>query len=222
MEHPVRRISSRRWPVSVVVAALTVVACVLTLTFIASPSLASTPRSTGGGHQALPEAVQKGVVTKAIAACERRGTVICNRRAYDKLLPHLPLAKPDPKRIRRGASAGLSEAQVIASQGFTGDAVGASEMTYGQAQASYPLLAAESSAIVDPTREVWVMTAYFSSPTYIDGSGMQPATAPQGNMQVTSESVVVDAATGQTTDQCFNCALIAASSDRRGRASSRH
>ena len=37
MEHPARRISSRRWPVSVVVTALTAVVCVLTLTFIGQP-----------------------------------------------------------------------------------------------------------------------------------------------------------------------------------------
>jgi hypothetical protein len=77
-----------------------------------------------------------------------------------------------------------------------GAVVGARLMTYGEAQSKWPQLAAASSAVVDPSRQVWVMTKYYSTPIAVPWGG-DPA---QGTVKISQESVVVDAATGQETD----------------------
>jgi hypothetical protein len=101
---------------------------------------------------------QDPLPSHAIVACERSARIVCNPKASRSF------------KLRAPNSAGvalLSQQQVLSELGWSGDTVGAALMTYGQAQASFPQLAAEASTVVDPSREVWVITAYFSSPVSV-------------------------------------------------------
>ncbi len=89
--------------------------------------------------------------------------------------------------------------------------VGAALMSYGQAKAQYPLVAGSSAVVVDPSREVWVLTRYYSPALEeVPNGGYGPAGAvgTATTEQVPYDSVVVDAATGQETDACQDCAAV--------------
>jgi hypothetical protein len=201
----------RRWAVTAATV-VTLSICLLAL-LVATPILAS---SNAGARAAREKAKVSTSAPRGLnprlAACESRHVLICDAKAYNAMKRNLPLAKPDPRGARRSDSSALmTESQAIASQGWTGDSVGAALMTYGQAQASYPALAAETSLVVDPSREVWVMTRHFATPTvdtyprdYSLGAGYAP-------VKVSAESVVIDALTGDEPDACSGCAVIPAS-----------
>jgi hypothetical protein len=131
--------------------------------------------------------------------------------AYKAMRRNLPLAQPDPRGARNSDSTALlTEAQAVAAQGWAGDSVGAALMTYGQANADYPALAAETSAIVDPSREVWVITRHFATPVTVPFAGTYSIVS-HPPIQISGESVVIDALTGRETDACEGCAVIPAS-----------
>jgi len=155
-------------------------------------------------------------MSQQVVACERSGKRLCDPAAARAR--RFPLSKPDPRRsVKATSKAGaagtglLTEQQVLAQLGWSNlpaNSVGVSLMTYGQAQNVAPDLAAESSTVVDPSRQVWVGTRYFSTP--ITAHGVDAPPGGKDTMQVTSASVVIDAATGTVTDSCLNCAAIAA------------
>jgi hypothetical protein len=130
----------------------------------------------------------------AMVACER-SQKICDPAAERGF----PLIKP----VAPGARL-LTEQQVTGRSAWRGDVVRARLMTYGQASRAYPALAA--SAIIAPSRPVWVFTVYFPKPMTID-IGYGPPTAPT-TMTISAMSEVVDATTGTMTDQCEGCAAI--------------
>lgn len=106
----------------------------------------------------------------------------------------------------------LSEAQVLAQLGWSNVPVGIAEMTYGQAQAAYPNLAA--STTIPSSEEVWVVTAYFTTPItaptdggYGPPSGETTSTG-AATESYSSESAVIDATTGNETDSCLGCTTV--------------
>jgi hypothetical protein len=99
---------------------------------------------------------------------------------------------------------------VVSNLGWSGDSVGAVELTYGQAQEKYPELAAASSLVEDPNREVWVVTDYFPPETVPRAGGWGPPGS-EGYVTISAATVVVDATTGRETDWCEGCATIPAS-----------
>jgi hypothetical protein len=128
----------------------------------------------------------------AMVACQRSSQT-CDPAAERGF----PLIKPAAPGARL-----LIEQQVTGR--WRGDVVRARLMTYGQASAAYPALAA--SAVIAPSRPVWVLTVYFARPMTID-TGYGPPSAPT-TMTISAMSEVIDAATGTPTDQCEGCALI--------------
>ncbi len=78
------------------------------------------------------------------------------------------------------------------------------QMTYGQLHTADPALGA--SSVVYPGRIIWVVTRYFPHPVtvpYDNGPAGAPATH-----QISAESFVIDAATGDVTDYCQGCAAV--------------
>ncbi|HEY6295300.1 MAG TPA: hypothetical protein VIX15_06520 [Streptosporangiaceae bacterium] len=130
----------------------------------------------------------------AMAACERSRKV-CDPAAETGF----PLTRPAAPGARL-----LTEQQVTGRSGWRGDVVRARLMTYGQAARAYPALAA--SAVIAPSRPVWVLTVYFARPVTID-SGYGPPGAP-ATMTISAMSEVIDASTGTPADQCEGCAVI--------------
>ena len=154
--------------------------------------------------------------SKKEVACERRGGLDCSSAARTQKLGSLSV------RDARGASTSngglLTEQQAVASVNWTDTSVdgvqatiGAALMTYGQAQADYPMLAGSSSAVVDPSRQVWVMTRYYTpARTEARDWGFGPAVNSKlsSTEQDPYDSVVIDAATGQETDACQDCEAV--------------
>lgn len=131
-----------------------------------------------------------------VPACGRPHYV-CNRRAWQAM----PLGKPDAA----GATL-MTESQAISDAGWqSGGQVGAQEMTYGQAMNAYPSVAGEN--FIDQTRPVWIVTLYY--PTSIPNPGSAPAGVTLPN--VSSVTIVIDAATGVETDWCAGCSTVPAS-----------
>ena len=155
--------------------------------------------SSGAPAQRTPVAAAHAMPS-AIVGCERSHHD-CNPRARDAL----PLTRPMAPGARL-----LTRQQAIAKSGWSGDIVRARLVTYGQAAAAYPALAA--SAVIARSREAWVITRYYAKPVtvpFADGWGPpgEPATE-----QVSAVSVVIDAAAGTVTDSCEGCAVIPRSS----------
>jgi hypothetical protein len=181
-----------------------VVPCVAAIA-VAVPVLASPGHSSQPANRGVPAA--SGSAPKfdnAVAACEKRSK-ICDSSAASQY----PLGVPDPPDATV-----MSSTQVASALGWANDVVGATEMTYGQAQQAYPTLAAASSVVVDPSREVWVITDYpktaRSMPRY-DGWGPPQSvesTPSPSTSTISTETVVVDAVTGTETDACDGCSDI--------------
>ncbi len=200
--HAGSRLPNRR-AVRVGVTATVMTGCLIAA--VVTPMLAAAYSRKAASQPAAgtPVPAVRGI-TPSMAACERI-RMICDPQAYQAL--QLPLSRPDAAGVTL-----LTEPQVLARLGWTGDKAGASLMTYGQAQASYPSLAAAASTVVDPSREVWVVTRYFTNPVTVPyAGGWGPPSAPQGTVQITAVTTVIDAATGTETDACAGCAVIPAS-----------
>jgi hypothetical protein len=166
-------------------AALATAAFAVALLAHGSPAAqrASAPRSAAA--HAMPSAV---------VGCERSHK-ICDPAAEG----YFALIEPAARGTRL-----LTEQQVVARTAWRGDLVRARLMTYGQASAAYPALAA--SAVIARSRPVWVLTVYFARPVTID-TGYGPPSAPT-TMTISAMSEVIDASTGTPTDQCEGCAVI--------------
>jgi hypothetical protein len=140
-----------------------------------------------------------------IVACERRGRTICAPAAYrrDQTAGLFPLSKPDPKGARL-----LTIAQVWPSA-ETERHFGAELMTYRRAMRIAPGLAAESSAVIAPSRKVWVITLYHHPPVALSDTSwdLPPGVSPR-IVRVRSESQVDDALTGSRIDSCINCVAV--------------
>jgi hypothetical protein len=151
-----------------------------------------------GGTAAQRASTARAATVHAIPSA----MVVCelSRRTCD------PAAKTRFPLINPAApgSTPLTEQQVVGRSAWRGDVVRARLMTYGQASRAYPALAA--SAVVAPSRPVWVLTVYFATPITID-TGYGPPSAP-ATMTISAMSEVVDATTGTATDQCEGCAVI--------------
>lgn len=94
----------------------------------------------------------------------------------------------------------LTQRQALRSAGAYGTRVKgatATPTTYGQLHKIDPALAA--STLVNAARPVWLVTIYFVQPIQVQSYG--PVGAPP--VWATEEQLVVDAATGQTTDMGF-------------------
>ena len=130
----------------------------------------------------------------AMAACEHSSQT-CDPAAENGF----PLIKSVAPGTRL-----LTEQQVTGRSAWRGDVVRARLMTYRQAARAYPGLAA--SAVIAPSRTVWVVTVYFAKPMTID-TGYGPPSAPT-TMTISATSEVIDATTGTPTDQCEGCAVI--------------
>jgi photosystem II stability/assembly factor-like uncharacterized protein len=105
----------------------------------------------------------------------------------------------------------LTRQQVISGFGFgsDGSSVGAALMTYGQAHARFPGLAAASSIVVNPKRKVWVLTDYLARPlSGWLGGGWTYVTKIGKFVEVAQDSAVIDAATGRETDACSGCSAV--------------
>ena len=100
----------------------------------------------------------------------------------------------------------LTEHQVIAKSGWSGDIVRARLITYGQAAAAYRALAA--SGVMARSREVWVITRYYAKPVTVPFAGGWGPPGEPATERISAVSVVVDAATGTVTDSCEGCAVI--------------
>jgi hypothetical protein len=151
-------------------------------------------------------------------ACERRGGLICRPLPAAVRKAEFPLGVPDPRGASVSNGGLLTEQEALAGVGWTSTTVegsqatvGAALMTYGQAHAQYALVATASAVVVEPSREVWVLTRYYSPALQVvPAGGHGPAGGP---VKATTEqdpydSVVVDAATGQETDACMVCAAV--------------
>jgi hypothetical protein len=100
----------------------------------------------------------------------------------------------------------LTQRQVVAELGWTGDTVGARRMTYGQAATAFPALAA--NAVIARSREVWVLTRYFAKPVTMPFAGGYGPPGEPATMRISAMSEVIDATTGDLTDECLGCAAI--------------
>jgi hypothetical protein len=136
----------------------------------------------------------------ALARCEKEQEV-CDQSARRRLDEFPPNQSP------RATQPLMNEQQAVASLGWTGDTIGGSEMSYTQAQELYPELAASTTIV--GSRTVWVISRYLS-PAVIINPGYLPAGAPASTVTVSSESAIVDAASGIETDACTNCSLVPA------------
>jgi|HubBroStandDraft_1064217.scaffolds.fasta_scaffold26459_2 hypothetical protein len=177
------RSSARAWPAWGVIGAA-VAGAVLIVTAAARP--APVVRSDAAAH-AMPS---------AMAACERTSRV-CDPAA----LRAYPLTSP----MAHGARL-LTEQQVVARYGGGGDIVRARLMTYRQAATAFPALAA--SAVIDRSREVWVLTRYYPKPVTVPFAGGYGPPGEPATEQISAVSVVIDATTGTVTDSCLGCAVI--------------
>lgn len=156
--------------------------------------------------------------TTKFASCQKQHRLICDPAAYRALRSRLPLANPDPRNARRGVASMLTEQQAVASMNWTSDNVAAELMTYGEAHAKWPDLAAATSILIDPSRLVWVMTKYLPEPvaiapfttTFFSGTAQE----------VSAYSVVIDAVTGDETDGADD-AVVPLTSDTRGKRQGR-
>lgn len=152
------------------------------------------------GHPSLISE-RPAIARKPIVKCLRSGHRICGPK-----VSQYRLNRPD-----NGTTTMLSQFQVLDELGWQNDSSGAQLMAYARAETAFPSLAAETSTVVDPARQVWVVTVSFSSPItvpYALGYG------PPGAVDTTtasSESAVVDAQTGLITDYCEGCAVIVTS-----------
>lgn len=149
-----------------------------------------------GSHSAAkPQSAS--AISKKLLACERVKK-ICNPAAWRAL----PLRGTDPVGVTL-----LTEAQAIAAAGWkNGDTVGAAKMTYGQARAVYPSIA--SSAFINSSRTVWIITLHLATP--VPGTSLDLAPGAKVPM-ISAATFVIDAATGAETDWCAGCSTIAAS-----------
>ena len=181
---------SSRVLLSVVLAAV-VAGAVLELTATNGPSARTSP--------------PRNPFTKQVVACERSGKVICDPAAYrrDRREGMFALSKPDPKGGRL-----LTVAQVWP-RARTEKHVAAALMTYRRASRIAPGLAAASSAVVNPSRKVWVITVYYRPPiTVSDNSWELPPGVAATKVRVRAESQVDDAVTGSGIDSCVNCRAV--------------
>lgn len=156
----------------------------------------------------LPIATPTAVpgISPATAACQWAGGQRCAPLAHYTTPTRFPLAAPDPA----GAHL-LTRAQILSMPGFADDTVTASLMTYRQPHAAFPELAAEGPLVVNPDRLVWVVTAYFPHPLTVPFC--RYAICPAGVMSrrlatIAASSQVLDAATGDASDQCTGCAVL--------------
>ena len=144
-------------------------------------------------------------MTKKIVACERSGKLICDRAAYRRDLREgvFPLTKPDPK------GAHLMTLQQVLPPAWRDKDYAAELMTYGHAQKIVPGLAAASRAVVNPSREFWILTLYHRPPIKVPNTETgPPAVRMPSTITVRAESQTVDAVTGMGVDSCVNCAAI--------------
>jgi hypothetical protein len=164
---------------------------------VAAAAFALTPWLAGHGTPA-PGTTDTAAhaMPSSLVACERSHRV-CHRAA----LARYPLVRPMP----RGAGL-LTRQQVAGRPGWSGDTVRARLMTYGQAAAAYPALAA--SAVIARSREVWVVTVYYPRPVTMPFAGGYGPPGEPATEQVSAVSEVIDAATGTVTDSCEGCAVI--------------
>ncbi|HEY6297495.1 MAG TPA: hypothetical protein VIX15_17685 [Streptosporangiaceae bacterium] len=148
-------------------------------------------------------AAQRASAARSAAAHARPSAMVACELSHKICDPAaergLPLLKPAAPGARL-----LTEQQVVGRLAGRGDVVRARLMTYGQASRAYPALAA--SAVIAPSRPVWVLTVYFAKPVTID-TGYGPPGAP-ATMTIAAMSEVVDATTGTMTDECEGCAAI--------------
>ena len=164
---------------------------------LATAAFAVTLLTHGGPAAQRAPAAQATVahgIPSAMAACERSRTT-CDPAAENGF----PLIRPAAPGARL-----LTEQQVTGRSAWHGDVVRARLMTYGQAARAYPALAA--SAVIAPSRPVWVLTVYFARPVTID-TGYGPPGAPT-TMTISAMSEVIDASTGTPADQCEGCAVL--------------
>jgi len=200
-----------------------VLGCAAALSLVGVEAAGGAASSPSTRHRTASQHVEgQSGLSARVVACERRGGVVCDPGAYKRDRVHFPLSGPDPHVAARhadGAVGGalLTEQQALSQIGWSVSTVdgsqatvSASMMTYGQAQAAYPYLAALSSAVVDPSRDVWVITRYYSpSITEATGGGYgDPVVTEPTTTQDPYDSVVIDAATGEETDSCQHCAAI--------------
>jgi hypothetical protein len=144
------------------------------------------------------------LISKKVVACERSGKLICDPVAYrrDRREGLLPLSTPDPK------GAHLLTLRQVLPPAWRGKDYGAQLMTYGRARRIAPGLAGATRVAVDPSRKFWVLTLYHRPPVTVPmtwGPPGGPAT-----IKVRTESQDVDAVTGESPDQCVNCAAVPA------------
>jgi hypothetical protein len=185
-----RRFSARpgRRPVTLVSAAIAL-PCAL--------GLAGLGVALAAGSHPAAKPRSASAISNKLLACERVKK-ICNPAAWRAL----PLRNADPA----GATL-LTEAQALAAVGWkSGDTVGAAKMTYGQAQAAYPSVA--SSAFINRSRAVWIITLHLAAP--VRGTSLDLAPGAKVPM-ISAATFVIDAATGDETDWCAGCSTIAAS-----------
>jgi hypothetical protein len=179
--------ATRAWPVWGGIGAA-VAGAVLIVT-VARPA-------PSGRVAAAQPAVTAHAMPSAMAACERTSRV-CDPAA----LRAYPLTSPMVHRARL-----LTQQQVVARYGRGGDVVRARLMTYGRAAAAFPALAA--SAVIDRSREVWVLTTYYPKPVTVPFAGGYGPPGEPATEQISAFSVVIDATTGAVTDSCLGCAVI--------------
>jgi hypothetical protein len=186
------RSAARAWPVWGVIGTAAVAGAVLALT-VATPVGRPAPAGrapvarSGASAHAMPS---------AMVACERSSKV-CDPAA----LRTFPLTSPMARGTRL-----LTEQQVVARYGGSGDIVRVRLMTYGQAADAFPALAA--SAVIDRSREVWVLTRYYPKPVTVPFAGGYGPPGEPATEQISAVSVVIDAITGTVTDSCLGCAVI--------------
>jgi hypothetical protein len=176
--------SARAW--GFIGAAVAGAVLIVTIARPAPAGRATAVRPTATAH-AMPS---------VMAACERTSRV-CDPAA----LRAYPLTSPMPHGARL-----LTEQQVLARYGRGGGIVRARLMTYGQASAAFPALAA--SAIIDRSREVWVVTTYYPKPVTVPFAGGYGPPGEPATEQISASSAVIDATTGAVTDSCLGCAVI--------------
>jgi hypothetical protein len=113
----------------------------------------------------------------------------------------MSLIKPGP-----AAATPLTRRQVLSRYDGNGGTVVAVPTSYGQLRKDNPDLGA--SSVIDPRRPVWVVTDYSAKP-FSCPSCIMPLPAEAGPQRTfTVSSKVIDAATGQTTDYCVDCAAV--------------
>jgi hypothetical protein len=162
--------------------------------------LAAGQAPASNGHSASMGISSKLRVTPKLTSCEQRSKVCDSAERRN-----LPLVRADLPGARL-----LTEQQVLARLHWPGSVTGARRMTYAQAAAAFPHLAA--STVIAPSRVVWVLTRHFPKPvTYNGGFGTLGRPTAQ---KVSSMTLIIDAATGMMTDSCMNCSYLRATASR--------